>query len=203
MVRCVPITGKAGSWAAFLWDARCVVEQADEKHSSLVDARQKTTVFELPMYTRTRRNQLGSPIGSYQKPMRAVAISPDGGQTWKDFRDDAELLEPVCQGSIVRYSLDREGGKNRLLFANPAQSKRGNRTNMTVKLSYDEGQTWPVAKQIHAGPSAYCCLTVLNDGRIGLLYEGGKFGRYDSILFARFNLTWLTVGKDSLEQKRD
>jgi hypothetical protein len=69
---------------------------------------------------------------------------------------------------------------------------------MNVKLSYDEGQTWPVSKTIHSGPSAYCCLTVLPDGTVGLLYEGGQRGRYDSILFARVNLEWLTDGQDIL-----
>lgn len=130
------------------------------------------------------------------KGCRAVAVSADGGKTWADFRDDPALIEPVCQGSIVRYSLATTADKNRLLFANPARAKRGNRTNMTVKLSYDEGRTWPVARTVHAGPSAYCCLTVLPDGTIGLLYEGGPNHRYHSITFARFNLTWLTDGKD-------
>ncbi len=120
---------------------------------------------------------------------RAVAISGDGGETWTDFHDDPGLVEPVCQGTILRCTLAEAGGRNRILFANPAS---GSRTNMTVKLSYDEGATWPVAKAIHAGPSAYSCLTVLADGTIGLLYEGGVKGRYESIIFARFNLAWLT-----------
>jgi hypothetical protein len=67
---------------------------------------------------------------------------------------------------------------------------------MTVRLSYDEGQTWPVAKTIHPGPCAYSCLAILPDGSIGLLYEGGGKGRYDEIRFARFTLNWLTAGAD-------
>jgi sialidase-1 len=132
------------------------------------------------------------------KGCRAVTVSQDGGQTWGTLVDDKTLIEPICQGSILRHTLAETADRNRLLFANPAQTDRGNRTNMSVKLSYDEGQTWPVSKTIHSGPSAYCCLTVLPNGTVGLLYEGGQRGRYDSILFARVNLEWLTDGQDIL-----
>ena len=71
---------------------------------------------------------------------------------------------------------------------------------MTVRLSYDEGQTWPISKMIHTGPAAYSCLTVLADGTIGLLYERGQANPYETIAFARFNLEWLTDGKDKLEE---
>ena len=70
---------------------------------------------------------------------------------------------------------------------------------MTVRLSYDEGQTWPISKMIHTGPAAYSCLTVLADGTIGLLYERGQANPYETIAFARFNLEWLTDGKDKLK----
>jgi sialidase-1 len=62
---------------------------------------------------------------------------------------------------------------------------------MTVKLSYDEGETWRVAKTLHPGPSAYSCLTVLQDGSIGMLYERGEASLYERISFARFTLKWL------------
>ena len=69
---------------------------------------------------------------------------------------------------------------------------------MTVRLSYDEGKTWPISKVVHPGPSAYSCLTALPDGTIGLLYENGRNEPYERITFARFNLEWLTEGKDQL-----
>jgi sialidase-1 len=125
------------------------------------------------------------------KHCRAVAVSGDGGKTWSAIRDDPALIEPVCQGSILRYTLSADHGRDRLLFCNPASEK--SRINGTVRLSYDEGQTWPVAKTLVPDSFAYSCLTVLKDMSIGCLYETG--GR---IRFARFTLEWLTDGRDRI-----
>jgi sialidase-1 len=125
------------------------------------------------------------------KGRRAVATSSDGGKTWSPLIDDPTLIEPVCQASFIRYTDPRAGdGKNRLLFSNPASSQA--RKNMTVRLSYDEGKTWPISKVIHPGPASYSCQTVLRDGTIGLFYERGQKGPCERISFARFNLEWLT-----------
>ncbi len=114
---------------------------------------------------------------------RRSAISSDGGATWSELRIEDELLEPVCQASIIR--LDREGGKPWFLFANPASTRR---TNMTVRLSKDDAATWPIARRIYGGGSAYSCLAVLPDGDIGLLYEADNYRR---IVFTRFSIDWL------------
>jgi sialidase-1 len=129
------------------------------------------------------------------KGCRATAASGDGGQTWSDLKHDTKLPGPVCQASFIRYSAPQAADhKTCLLFSNPASDKR---ENMTVRLSYDEGSTWPISKVIHAGPAAYSCLTVLADGTIGLLYERGDKSPYETITFSRFNLEWLTDGKDN------
>ena len=102
---------------------------------------------------------------------------------------------------MIRYTDVRDGyRKNRLLFSNPADPAK--RRNMVVRLSYDEGKTWPVSKVIEPGRVAYSCLTILNDGTIGLLYEHGEDSPYESISFARFDLAWLTDGADKLEKVR-
>ncbi len=133
------------------------------------------------------------------KHQRAIALSHDGGLTWGTVRLDPVLIEPVCQASMVRYTLASETGKNRLLFSNPADTVH--RDQMTVRLSYDEGKTWPVSRLIYAGPSAYSSLAVLRDGTIGLLYERGTANAYGEIEFAHFNLRWLTHGTDHLKAK--
>lgn len=130
---------------------------------------------------------------------RKVARSRDGGATWSDVMADPNLIEPRCQGSIQMYTDALTQDKSRLLFSNPASLER---KNMTVRLSYDEGRTWPVAKQLHAGPSAYSCMTILADLTAACLYERGDRGTYEKITFARFNLEWLTDGKDTIATKR-
>lgn len=93
------------------------------------------------------------------------------------------LIEPVCQASFIRYTLASEHGKNRLLFSNPAHEK--SRINGTIRLSYDEGKTWSVAKTLYPGDFAYSCLTLLQDMSIGCLYEKND---YKSVTFARVTL---------------
>lgn len=122
---------------------------------------------------------------------RAVATSGDGGETWSELTHDTALIEPRCQASLIRYGAGADGGgRDRLLFSNPAH--RTERVNMTVRSSPDSGATWPVSRVVHPGPAAYSCLTVLEDGRIGLLFENGADSPYERISFACFNPEWLT-----------
>ena len=134
---------------------------------------------------------------------RALAWSGDGGETWSNLSFDDTLIEPVCQASFLRYTLAatgaetgaETGGRNRLLFSNPASTT--DRVKMTVRLSYDEGESWPVSKLLHEGPAAYSSLAVLPDGSIACLYERGQENAYETIHFARFSLDWLSGGSDT------
>jgi sialidase-1 len=117
---------------------------------------------------------------------RAVAKSKDGGLSWSEIAYDAALIEPVCQASIRRYRFAQDGGRNRLLFSNPAAT--GRRANLTVRLSEDEGKSWPVSRVLHPGPAAYSCLAVLPDGTILCLYERGEKTAYEKITLARFRM---------------
>lgn len=114
---------------------------------------------------------------------RALATSDDGGLTWSEIRHHAALIEPVCQASLVRAP--DLAGRDTLLFANPASTRR---EAMTVRASFDEGATWPVAQLLHAGASAYSCLAVLPGGGIGCLYERGEEHAYERITLARLAL---------------
>ena len=125
---------------------------------------------------------------------RVVAISDDQGHSWEPMDDGEKLIGPQCQASLIRYSsLSNGDDKNRLLFSNPASTKR---ENMTIRMSYDEGKTWPVSKTIYAGKAAYSSLAVLPDGSVGLFYEHGPQHDTDQLSFVRFTIEWLTDGKD-------
>ena len=130
---------------------------------------------------------------------RAQSFSADGGATWTPPQDQPELVEPVCQASLIRYSWPEREEPSRLLFSNPADEKR--RLAMTVRLSEDEGKTWPHARVLHEQAAAYSCLARLADGRAGCLYECGETNAYERITFAKFSLEWLTNGRDGRARK--
>jgi len=120
---------------------------------------------------------------------RGVAISNDGGETFLSDRVDASLPDPRCQGSILRYSWPDEG-KSRIIFANAASESE--RKNLSVRVSFDEGQTWAATKAINNTWAAYSSLARLSDGRVGLLYETGDAKLYERIDFVRFPIAWLS-----------
>lgn len=117
---------------------------------------------------------------------RKTAGSKDGGVTWSKIEEAPDLRDPGCMASIFRYSYPGNGGKSLILYSGPDSAKR---ENGTVRLSHDEGKTWPVKKVLFAGSFAYSVLTALPDGTIGCLFETDNANR---IVFARFTLDWLT-----------
>ena len=128
---------------------------------------------------------------------RAVTTSADGVKEWTAVRYDAALPEPVCMGSLV--GMPRRGAEPmRILFSNPHNAEGTARKNVTVKMSADDGKTWPVARAIDAGPSGYSDLAVAADGTIFCFYERGVPGAsaFDpaSLRLVRFNLEWLEQG---------
>lgn len=124
---------------------------------------------------------------------RMIATSTDGGKTLSEAKPDPTLVEPPAQASLLRLSTAKAQDRNRLLFANPASKTR---ERMTVRLSYDEGQTWPIARVLHEGPAAYSSLVVLPDRTIGVLFERGDKSPYERLTLARFSLGWLTSGSE-------
>jgi len=125
------------------------------------------------------------------KGFRYVHTSTDEGKTWNT-KPDTSLIDPGCNASIIRYTSVKEGAtKNRLLFSNA--NMKDERTNMTIKVSYDEGKSWTAGKTIYSGGSAYSSMSILANGDIGLFFEKDN---YQENAFVRLTLEWLTDGKD-------
>ena len=91
---------------------------------------------------------------------------------------------------MIRFTAESQGhDKNRLLHSLPYGTQR---EKVTVYISYDEGQTWPVSKCIVPYASAYSSLCILPDHSIGLYVEesdGDTLGY--SMVFYNFGLEWL------------
>lgn len=85
--------------------------------------------------------------------------------------------DPTCMASLIRHP------EGELFFTNPNSSTK--RVALTIRHSVDEGRTWSDGQLIDPRGCMYSCLTVLNDGRLGVLYEVGN-----TLTFARFEYEW-------------
>ncbi|MDG1892715.1 MAG: sialidase family protein [Verrucomicrobiota bacterium] len=129
---------------------------------------------------------------------RRSALSRDGGRTWTDFRvvdvlpDGHQHRSYGCMGGLTRLPVS---DRDILLFSN-LDTSRAKRERMTLWLSADGGQTWPIKRLVYDGPSAYSSMQTgrhgtPSEGWIYLMFEGGGNG---GAQVARMNLAWVLEG---------
>lgn len=146
--------------------------------------------------------------------MRYIAWSYDGGHTWEDLSvsdvlpDGAQHVDYGLMAGLVRLPVD---GHDILLFSNidvpaldyevvvPHHLRTTRRERGTVWASFDGGKTWPVSKLITEGSFSYSSLAAgrkdtPSEGWIYLMYEQWEQPRHGHMV--RFNLDWLTDGRD-------
>lgn len=116
---------------------------------------------------------------------RIVSISSDGGQNWDTSYFDKQLPDPVNQGSLLTIGFKK--GKAILAFCNASSTTQ--RDSLTLRISWDEGKTWPHQQLIDASPknfkgdyTAYSDLVYINKRTVGVLYERKGYGE---IVFKR------------------
>jgi sialidase-1 len=106
---------------------------------------------------------------------RAIAVTSDLGKTWASHAASRSVLnEPVCMASSHKHNYVKNGKPaSVLLFSNP-NTKTG-RNHMTIKMSFDDGLTWPKEHWIlldEWNSFGYSCITSVDKDTIGILYEG-------------------------------
>ncbi len=132
--------------------------------------------------------------------------SIEGG--FSNFISDPNLIDPRCQGSILRQSFY----PNLMVFLNSANNEGDSmkdRCNMTIRLSNDDGKSWFASKQLtyhqisqeslcRLGYGGYSSMTKINDVEIGILVEqvdnpsaGSAINRRHSIDYHHINLNWI------------
>lgn len=160
----------------------------DETTDGHVNANE-TTAAELPdgrVYFNTRNDTGGARPAAPSPGSRADAHSEDGGESLAHpFRPQPGLTAPVCEGSVLQLR-----DPDLLLFSGPADPAA--RAAMTLRASADGGTTWRPAHTVDGLPAAYSDLVRIDTGTVGLLYETGDFGPYETITFLRVPVTDLT-----------
>lgn len=105
---------------------------------------------------------------------RSVYTTDDLGKTWTRHPTSRHgLIEPVCMASLLR--IDHATFGRLLVFSNP--NTPAGRFDMTLKVSTDDGMTWPARwhTRYDQRPGAgYSCLTRVGDDHVGVVYEGHR-----------------------------
>lgn len=117
---------------------------------------------------------------------RAVSVTSGLNEPWSMPVSDKKLIDPVNEASLARYDDDT------ILFTNTANKTY--RTNMTIRMSDDDGKTWFASKEIYAGQTGYSDVYVGPDKTIYMLYEKPAGSK---IVFAQFNKDWI-LGSSNL-----
>lgn len=108
---------------------------------------------------------------------RAISVTKDLGKTWMAHpTSNSALPESNCMASLISTDLSVNGKNQKVLFfSNPNHNSK--RSDMTIKMSLDEGLTWPEKYQIKLNGETgygYSCLTMVDEKTVGILYEGTK-----------------------------
>lgn len=133
---------------------------------------------------------------------RALSVSSDGATGWSPVRFDENLYEPICMAGITHLPRPFAENDQTFVFTNPdshlnpklhGKNDFRYRENVTVRLSYDDCQTWPVSRVLEKGTSGYTDMAVGKDGTIYCIYErGGEKGMaFQHLTLARFNRPWI------------
>lgn len=118
---------------------------------------------------------------------RRICTTIDLGESWKEHPTSRRaLVEPTCMASLHRHEYMEEGKKkSMLLFVNP--NNYGTRDNLTLKVSFDDGMTWPEEHWIlfdQYRSTGYSCITSIDENSIGILYESSQ----SDLAFIKINL---------------
>lgn len=123
---------------------------------------------------------------------RNFMYSKNGGESWYGLETVHDLIWESGHGSITR--METSDG-NRLFAFNPVVVKR---RDLTCFVSYDEGKTWPFKRVIHEA-GGYSSVVVMDNYDIALAHNHGHAGQ-EGIDFVRFNLSWLTDGREHVNE---
>lgn len=108
---------------------------------------------------------------------RRICVTSDLGETWTEHPTSRKaLVEPTCMASIHKHIYKEKGvEKSLLLFCNPESHE--SRHRMTLKVSFDDGESWPVERKIlldEYESFGYSCITSVDEATIGIFYESSQ-----------------------------
>ncbi|MCD8302860.1 MAG: exo-alpha-sialidase [Prevotellaceae bacterium] len=143
------------------------------------------------------RNNGDLAISVRQSGYNFYNYTSDDGETWHNAaqtRFTTGIYGNACDGDYMVWCSTLDG--NAMNVALQTGVNNSSRQNLSIALSYDEGETFESVKTICPRGAAYSSATVLPDGTLGVYYEeNGIYSAPFTMRFVRFSLDWASDGK--------
>ena len=129
----------------------------------------------------------------------AHAVSRDGGVTWGEVDHDAQLTEIFSQPNAIAVTGANdtagavEPGSRSIVFANASQMLPFRGCGV-MRLSHDDGATWPHNRVVNPRHYVYQCMAQLPSGDIALLWER----EWQGLFLTTVPLAWLTSSRSTI-----
>ena len=129
----------------------------------------------------------------------AHAVSHDGGVTWGEVDYHDQLTEIFSQPNAIAVTgaHDAAGvadpGSRSIVFANASQMLPFRGCGV-MRLSHDDGATWPHNRVINPRHYVYQCMAQLPSGDIALLWER----EWQGLFLTTVPLAWLTSSRSTI-----
>lgn len=129
----------------------------------------------------------------------AHAVSRDGGVTWGEADHDAQLTEIFSQPNAIAVTGANdtagavEPGSRSIVFANASQMLPFRGCGV-MRLSHDDGATWPHNRVVNPRHYVYQCMAQLPSGDIALLWER----EWQGLFLTTVPLAWLTSSRSTI-----
>lgn len=129
----------------------------------------------------------------------AHAVSRDGGVTWGEVDHDAQLTEIFSQPNAIAVTGANdtagavEPGSRSIVFANASQMLPFRGCGV-MRLSHDDGATWPHNRVVNPRHYVYQCMAQLPGGDIALLWER----EWQGLFLTTVPLAWLTSSRSTI-----
>ena len=129
----------------------------------------------------------------------AHAVSRDGGATWGEVDYHDQLTEIFSQPNAIAVTGTHDAagvadpGSRSIVFANASQMLPFRGCGV-MRLSHDDGATWPHNRVINPRHYVYQCMAQLPSGDIALLWER----EWQGLFLTTVPLAWLTGSRSTI-----
>ncbi|BCJ69463.1 sialidase family protein [Polymorphospora rubra] len=128
---------------------------------------------------------------------RAVAVSRDGGRTFTAAAVETNTAPHAGIGAGLASRVDRHRVE-RVVYTSPVAGT--DRNTLYARVSHDGTRSWSWGRVVDPARAGYSDIVWLDDATALVLYSrlGATGVATQDVVAARFDLTWLTKGRDSV-----